>query len=625
MSREMPATLQTILQRYPYLRSLLRGYRWQLFLLSGILFLQIGVTLLAPLPIKKLLNEVILESGATTLALPLFPSLSVTKLEATLLFASIGLALYGLLVFLDWFELRTSSAIHLSLNERIRRDLLQRIFSRQQSFLDSKKKVDMVGRITGDVENLETLIETGFPSFVRDIPIAILLIAVMFSINLQLSLIFLLALPLFFYLGHLYSKRLRDSAKRLRRKIVSLEEEGFEAFSSMAIVKSLNGEQRLLEKLLTRVKEIQTEAESQRDANAGLKTATGAMQVFVQAGIIFVGSLYVIRGLLGIGDLFQMLVYLNVLGKHVNSFTKFLSKFPKCQASLERLESLRAELSQSEEISGSLPLRRNQVSQESAALTFQDVSFSYGEGKEIFQNYSFTFPNHKLVAIVGQSGAGKTTFSRLLNRLATPEKGSVLVAGIDNREYQLTGLRQFVRILSQETFLISGSVRENLSLATKREPSAPAIRQALLDANALDFVLRLPQGLDTRIGEGGLQLSGGQAKRIHLARAFLDLDSEIILFDEPTSGLDPLSAQVLMESIKDLSATRKLVFWITHRMEEIPLADHVLFFVPGKNPLFSTHEFLYANHALYRSLMEQPESSKDPVQPEARPLQELEH
>jgi ATP-binding cassette subfamily B protein len=195
----------------------------------------------------------------------------------------------------------------------------------------------------------------------------------------------------------------------------------------------------------------------------------------------------------------------------------------------------------------------------------------------------------KLVAVMGASGSGKSTFGRLLNRLLDPVEGSVEIGGEDIRTYDLKSLRAKVRLVSQETFLLSGSVRENLLLASNRPTTDSALIEALAAVNALGFVSALPRGLDTVIGEGGQQLSGGQAKRIHLARAFLDQTSEIVLFDEPTTGLDPLSAKQVIDSITGLSREKSLVLWVTHRMQEALSADRVLFFRPGENPVFSTH------------------------------------
>jgi ABC-type multidrug transport system fused ATPase/permease subunit len=200
----------------------------------------------------------------------------------------------------------------------------------------------------------------------------------------------------------------------------------------------------------------------------------------------------------------------------------------------------------------------------------------------------------------------------LLNRLADPVEGRVEIAGEDLRNYDLKQLRSLVRVLSQEVFLVSGTVRENLLLAVGRAVNDEEISAALSAVNASAFVAALPQGIDTEVGEGGLQLSGGQAKRIHLARAFLDLESEIILFDEPTTGLDTLSAQMVIESIEKLARAKTLVLMVTHRMVEVYSADRVLFFSANQNPLFSAHEDLFRTNPLYRALMEETEKSPLP-------------
>ncbi len=598
-----------------YLWTCLKPYRWAFLGVGVLLFLQIAFTIIVPLPVKFILNHVVQGNAETThhIVLKGMDLGTYSGAEGLLLLSFLAFALGITLNTAYLAEQMWSGNIAFRLLERMRRDFFHRIFTRRQSYLDSKKKVDLVGRVSSDISNIEILITNGIPAIVRDIPMLFVLIAMMFLINVKLTLIFCLCLPVFYITIHVFTAKMRVAARDLRKRTVNYEEESYEAMNSMAIVKSLRGEEKLLNKLLGRIFGLTKANKANLKAAQGLEFSMGNIQYIVRGGFLFLGCWAIFRKEIGLGDLFQILAYMDILSRHVNNINKFLSKYPKFTASLERLKNFDTDLEQFPEISGRSPLHRNNIVRGETALTFVNTSFQHNEEKEakrILERFNLSFPKNHLIAIVGQSGLGKSTFSRLLNRLHDPQEGRIEIAGgQDLREFDLKDLRSLVRIISQEIFLVSGTVRENLLLASKENISEEEILTALKAVNALEFVQLLPQGLDTKIGEGGLQLSGGQAKRIHLARAFLDLESEIVLFDEPTTGLDTLSSQIVMKSIKEVSHRKTLVLWITHRMQEVFAADQVLFFQSGGNPIFSTHTQLFAESSTYRALMETEKSS----------------
>jgi len=605
-------------ERYPFIWSNLRPFRWLFLSLSVVLFAQIFLTILAPLPIKFILNDVVkADPGAThEVTLQSFYLGTFTGGEALLNLSFLAFAIGTLLTIAFWIESVWLGNLSFRVNELIRRDLFARIFTRRQTYLDSKKKVDILGRVSGDVSNLEALFTNGVPAVVRDVPMIAVLLAMMFLINFRLALAFTICLPFFYLLGHVFTKLMRTASRLDRRRTVKFEEETYEAVNSLAIVKSLRGEEKLAQKILGRVAELTDSARRLMFATQGLEASLSMSYYVVRGGFIFLGVWSIFRGEIGLGDLFQLTAYMETISRHINNINKFISKYPKCVASMERIEELNAQLDLYPEISGKIQLTKEMIRGASVAASFRELTFQHGEGRKIFDRFTFDFPKGELIAVVGQSGIGKSTFSRLLNRLADPVEGRVEVAGEDLRNYNLKQLRSLVRVISQEVFLVSGTVRENLLLAVGRPVTDEEINAALSAVNASGLVAALPQGIDTEVGEGGLQLSGGQAKRIHLARAFLDLESEIILFDEPTTGLDTLSAQMVIESIKKIARAKTLVLMVTHRMVEVYSADRVLFFSANQNPLFSTHDDLYRANSLYRALMEETEKSPVPKERE---------
>lgn len=595
------------MKSHPYLWRLLRP-RASLPPIAILLFLEIGLTVIAPLPIQTILNELIRGPNG-----PAASWRGYSANEALVLLSLASLVAGALLVWVAIAGQAQLGRLSARLNEDLRRDYFAKLFTRRQTYLDGTKKVDILGYLSGDISNLETAVVAGLPALIRDLPMVFVVLTMMFLVNVKLSLAFSLCLPLLYLIGRHFTLRMRNSSKAVRRETARFEEETHEALASMAVVKSLRAEEKLYQKILGRVTSLTNLTLQNISAGNGLDGSMALAQYVMRAGFILLGCWSILSGEIGIGDLFLIFAYMEILARHINGINKFLAKYPKCSASMDRLENFRDALEKFPEFSGEKLLRA------APSISFQHVTFSHHDGAPLLRDFSLSMGGGKLVAVMGASGSGKSSFSRLLNRLVDPTDGKIEIGGEDIRTYDLKSLRSRVRVVTQENFLLAGTVRENLLLATSGPTTDSALIEALAAVNALGFVSALPQGLDTVIGEGGQQLSGGQAKRIHLARAFIDRKSEIVLFDEPTTGLDPLSAGQVIDSITGLAREKSLVLWVTHRMQEALSADRVLFFRPGKNPVYSTHKELLTDPE-YREMTEKgppPETKHEPSPKEA--------
>lgn len=599
-------------RRNPFVWSYLRPFRLSFAWVGVVLLAQILLNVVAPLPTKFILNE-LLQASPDSLHVVKIAGLNFGAMSAEhAIYFLTGLTLLigALLVGGAWLEQLGLSNIVFRSRELLRRDLLARIFTRRQSYVDSKKKVDLLGRFSGDVENTEILTINGVPSLLRDVPTLFVMIAMMFTVNVRLTLLFAALLPFAVLGAHYFTGQNRRASKIVRRKTVHFEEETYEFMNAMGIVKSLRAEDRVQARALSRVEELTRLGKTERNASLSLASTLDGSAAVIKAAFILGGGLAIFRGELGWGDLFQILAYVEIFSRHVNNITKFVAKYPKCMASVERLEELHRELEENPESSGRAPLDHGALATAATPLAFNGVSFRHAEGPALLQDFTHAFAKGRVVAVVGQSGIGKSTFSRLLNRLSDPVAGEIRLNGQNLRDYPVRELRRAVRVISQESFLLAGSVRENLQLAAAHSLSDAEIEMALAAVNAWDFVRALPEGLDTAIGEAGLQLSGGQAKRIHLARAFLDRESSVLLFDEPTTGLDTHSAEAVVRAIRNLSREKSLVFWITHRMQEVSSADEVLFFAPGARASVGTVPALLARDPEFRALAAAPEKDR---------------
>ncbi|MCO5142239.1 MAG: ABC transporter ATP-binding protein/permease [Oligoflexia bacterium] len=598
-------------KKNPYLWKFFLPYLPSYIVVTTSLLLQIALNIAFPVPTKVLFNDIIQGKADTIHNIQLL-GLSfqqVTGMQALAILTAILAIICLLIILFSTLDVYVNTNIAYSASEEIRKDLFRKVFSRSQAYLDRNKKIDIMSRISADVANLMILMENGFSIIVRDIPMILILITAMFLVDVRITLMFIICVPAFFFIIRFFSLWLNRETRVWRRRSVAFEEVTYEAISSMSVIKSLRGEERLLTKLIERVIELTTLGHKMRNADLGLQQANNFSYYTIRAIFIAAGTWAIFAGLLKLGDLLQIFTYMEMVYRYSNNIVKFLTKFSKCKASMDRLEELDLELSKNPEISGIRELPTNLLENTKKSFEFKDVTFSYLESDNILTNYSFEYEKSKLITLVGQSGMGKSTFSRLLNRLNDPNSGEIKLAGIDLKDFKIQELRKFVRVISQDVFLISGTIRENLMLASSKILSDENLIEALQQTNAMEFIQTLPKGLDTLIGEGGIQLSGGQAKRIHLARAFLEDESKILVFDEPTTGLDTLSCEFILKAVKKLSKSKDLVFWITHRMQEVHHSDNVLFFVKNGNPIYSTHEELLKTSDLYRALMEQTGSS----------------
>jgi ABC-type multidrug transport system fused ATPase/permease subunit len=609
-------TLAPMRTWYPYLRTFLPAFKLGLISLTVIFFCQMALAIVFPLPGRFILNEVI-KGDSNSVHQIAFQGISLGSYQgfsALLFLSTVAFAISLAMVVFGWLEQIANGGMVLELQKRVRRDLFIKVFTRRQSYLDRKRKVDLLGRISGDAGNLDVLFLHFFPTIVRDVPMIIVLTAIMFTIDVELSLAFTACLPFFYLFGYYFTGKMRLAAREVRRKTTSFEEDTHEALSAVAVVKSMRGESRLFSKYDERLTQVLGAGIQERNANANLEASLQTTQYLVHCGFILLGSWALLKGTLGWGHLFQMITYMQLISRHVNAITKFVSKYPKCVASMERIEELHRELELNPELEGSKDVPKNE------GLRFDSVSFRYSDDAPwIFRDYSQTFPKNKFIAVVGASGIGKSSFSRLLNRLQDPLSGTISLGQVDLKELRLESLRKYVRVYAQDSFLISGTVRENLGLAVSRVLGPEEAERVLAPVNAAEFIHALPAGLETKIGEGGQQLSGGQAKRISLARALVDTEGQIVVFDEPTTGLDTLSSQIVLESIAAERNKRSLVFWVTHRMQEVFRADLVLFFAQGRNPILSSHEDLYRSDTGYRSLVDQPQPSPIPAKTPSLP------
>jgi ATP-binding cassette subfamily B protein len=330
----------------------------------------------------------------------------------------------------------------------------------------------------------------------------------------------------------------------------------------------------------------------------GVEIAWELIIPIASAGLLFYGGLQVVEGTITTGDLVMFLTYLVMLLGPIETLASSATGFQTQLAALDRILDLIDEPVELPDRPGAVVLDRGSVRGE---IQLRDVSFSYPRSEEaVLEGISFTAPPGGMVALVGASGAGKTTLSNLVARFFDPTTGSITLDGVDLREISLDSYRSLLGIVEQEVFLFDDSIGANIAYG-RRGAGEAEIRRAAEIANALEFIDPLPDGFETLIGERGVRLSGGQRQRLAIARAVL-ADPRILILDEATSALDTESERLIQQGLARLLAERTS-FVIAHRLSTIAHADLIVVLEHGRVVETGTHEELMNSSGRYRDMV----------------------
>ena len=545
---------------------------------AALLITQAGLVVLAPLPLKAIIDGVF---GQKPSAIVDFLSGRMAYSPQEMLIALVGLV--GLIALimaaLDFLEEYVLNSASHRVMESIRKDLTGLLLTRQMSVLERRRKIDFLGRLSGDVENLDVLIISGLGVFVRALPMLAMVLISMFVTDWRFSALVFVAIPVMVWLGYYFSSRLKNEMRRLRYAVNDFEQDTTQSLEAVQLIKSFSIEPAIRESLFKRITAIRVLTLISRISQGGLVSSLTIVRSIVRIGVLLIGGFGILRGDFTLGSLVVFLAYTDSLSKPVNELSKFSSKWAKAVTSVKRFEELYDDFQGTAEIGGHRRISTG------AWLSFDSISYSHQDGPRLLDDYSARFSGGEVVGLVGPSGTGKSSFIKMLNRLADPTHGEISLGGINLREYDLDFLRHMVTIVYQEPYFTYDTIRANLSLIRPGHLfSDNELFAALAKVNADAFVRELPNGLDTLIGEGARRLSGGQMQRLSLARAFLRQPSLVYVFDEATSGLDPHSARVVFGSVRKLTAGGALVFWVTHRPEELQHCDHIERFRFDGNP-----------------------------------------
>lgn len=481
---------------------------------------------------------------------------------------------------------------------QVRKDLYKSMITQPYSFFESNKVGELSSRITGDVEQLQTVFSVTLAEFLRQIITLIVGVAILAYVTPKLSLIMLATFPVIVISAIFFGKYIRKLSKQRQVEVASSNSMAEESLYAFHVVKAFTNE-------LFEIKRYNGILDRVVDVSIKFAKIKGLFFVFLITvlfgGIFFIlwqGAMLVQSGQMTIGDLFSFIIYTGIIGGAIASLGTFYTQLAGALGATDRI----LEIMDSEpEIHPD-----KQAEAESAWLkgdiVFENVSFTYPSRPdvEVLKDISLRIGQGQKIALVGSSGAGKSTIVSLLMRFHEVGNGAIKIGGADVRGYDIFQYRKNFATVPQDVILFGGTIRENIAYGQPGADDA-AILEAARKANALEFINKLSDGLDTIVGDRGIRLSGGQKQRIAIARAILK-DPGILILDEATSSLDAESESLVQEALNTLMEGRTSII-IAHRLATIIDVDCIFVINDGKVIESGTHAELMSNqNGWYRYL-----------------------
>jgi ATP-binding cassette subfamily B protein len=478
----------------------------------------------------------------------------------------------------------------------LRRVLYSHIQKLSLAYHDQKRTGDLISRVTSDIDAVQSLISNVLLGMLVNVLTLIGMLGVMLYLNWQFTLIAMVVAPGLFWVVYHYTRRIKQAARDVRRKegeVVSVLEE---VLSSIRVVKAFAREDYEQERFEKQSLESVQRALRARSLKAKLAPL---VEVIVACGtclVLWYGARLVMTGALTSGELLIFLLYLGKMYKPMRELSKMTDTISKAQVGWERIREVLENETQVRDLPGAKRAPRLK-----GAIEFNDVSFAYDSAQPVLENLSLKIKPGQLAALVGPTGAGKTTIVSLLPRFYDVTSGEIRIDGEDIRRYKIKSLRQQISFVLQETILFRAPVWQNIAYGKPEATREEIIRAAQL-ANAEEFIERMPDGYDTMVGERGVTLSGGQRQRITIARAIIR-DAPILVLDEPSAGLDAESEKLVFDALENLMKGRTSIV-IAHRLATVSRADVIFVVDGGRIVEQGTHQELLDSGGLYSRLYE---------------------
>ena len=501
--------------------------------------------------------------------------------------------LYIIKIFLNYFITYYGHVMGIKMQAHMRKDMFEHLQDLPFVFFDENKTGTITSRIVNDLMEISELAHHG----PEDLFISSIMLIGSFSllsmINLPLALIVFAFVPLLLFIALKLRSRMEETFLKSREAIGEVNANLENSISGIRVSKAFTNRENEIEKFDRNNNFFQEARKKAYKVMAEFHTGTTFVTDVLNIVVLSAGGLFFYNGLIDFGDFAAFILYIGNFLNPIRRLINFVEQFQAGQSGFKRFDQI-----MNEKVENDSP-NAKPIEEIKGNIKFDDVSFSYDEGKDILKNISFEISAGKTMAFVGPSGGGKTTLCHLIPRFYEVESGTITIDDIDIKDFTRKSLRQNIGIVQQEVFLFTGTVYENITIG-KLDATKEEVIQAAKQANIHDHIMTLADGYDTYIGERGVKLSGGQKQRISIARVFLK-NPPILILDEATSALDNATELLIQNALEELSKGRTTVV-VAHRLSTIKAADEIIVITDQGIEERGDHHKLLAENGIYAKL-----------------------
>lgn len=506
------------------------------------------------------------------------------------------LVIYLVQAIMQYFMQYQGHVVGVRMQADMRRDVFEHLQKLPFSYFDEHKTGVIMSRIVNDLMDISEFAHHGPEDLFISLVSVVGSFIILCTINIPLTLITFAVLP--FLILFVVKKRtaMTIAFRKNRIEIAEVNASLENSIAGVRVARAFTGEQEEAKKFDENNQRYVTVRERAYRVMAEFFSGTNFLTSLMNVVVLTGGGYCVYRGVINVGDMVAYMLFINMFVNPIKKLIQFVEMFQNAITGYTRFQELmNIEVEQEEPDAVDLKDVRGEI-------TFDNVSFQYNEGKEVLSNISMTFPQGKMVAIVGPSGGGKTTLCHLIPRFYEITQGSICIDGQDIRKVTRRSLRSKIGIVQQDVFLFTGTIFDNIAYG-KLGASREEVYEAAKKANIHDYIMSLPEGYDTFVGERGVKLSGGQKQRISIARVFLK-NPPILILDEATSALDNVTENYIQDSLDELCKNRTTIV-VAHRLSTIKNADEIIVMDRDGIQERGTHtQLLEKDNGIYRELYE---------------------